>query len=80
VTGHELDGAWMLTVKDGLATCEPGSSGGPRLTSYGLGLLYSGTQSTANLRFAGHLTGPSDSDASLDALFGGRQFHIRDYF
>jgi len=80
VTGHELDGAWMLTVKDSLATCEPGSGEGPRLTSYGLGLLYSGTQSTANLRFAGHLTGPSNSDATLDALFGGRQFHIRDYF
>jgi len=80
VSGHGLDGAWTLTVKDGAATCEPGSGEGARLTSYGLGLLYSGTQSTANLRFAGHLTGPSDTDALLDALFGGRQFHIRDYF
>jgi hypothetical protein len=44
-------------------------------------LLYAGVQSAANLRFAGLLWGgtPAD-DAILDALFGGRQFHIRDYF
>jgi hypothetical protein len=46
----------------------------------GLALAYAGAQSTANLRMAGLLTGPGTHDATLDALLGGRQVHIRDYF
>jgi hypothetical protein len=46
----------------------------------GLALAYAGTQSCANLRLAGLLTGPDAHDATLDALLGGRQLHIRDYF
>jgi hypothetical protein len=46
----------------------------------GLALAYAGAQSCANLRMAGLLSGPDDHDAVLDALLGGRQTHIRDYF
>lgn len=81
VSGHGLDGSFLLEVDGHVGQCRTvDDSRGPHFTSYGIGMLYAGTQSCANLRFAGHLTGPSDSDATLDALFGGRQFHIRDYF
>ena len=46
----------------------------------GLALAYAGAQSCANLRLAGLLTGPDAHDATFDALLGGRQLHIRDYF
>ena len=37
--------------------------------------------STANLRWAGLLTGGRpEQDTVWDTLFGGRQFHIRDYY
>jgi predicted acetyltransferase len=45
---------------------------------YALRLL--GVQSCANLRLAGLLSGPDGDDAHWDALLGGRQFHIRNYF
>ena len=45
-----------------------------------LALAYAGAQSCANLRLAGLLTGPDAHDATFDALLGGRQLHIRDYF
>lgn len=51
------------------------------LTPQGLALLYAGAQSCANLRAAGQLSGGDvDHDLDWDALFGGRQLHIRDYF
>lgn len=51
------------------------------LTPHGLALLWSGAQSCGNLRLAGHLTdGSPADDAALDALLGGRQLHVRDYF
>ena len=51
------------------------------LTPHGLALLYAGAQSAANLRAAGHLRGGDlEQDLDWDALFGGRQLHIRDYF
>ena len=61
-------------------SCRREESRGPVLEARGLALLYAGAQSTANLRFAGLLNGgtPAD-DELLDALFAGRQFHIRDY-
>jgi hypothetical protein len=44
-------------------------------------LLYAGAQSCANLRFTGNLHGGDPAeDLGWDALFGGRQVHIRDYF
>ena len=47
----------------------------------GLALLYAGVQSCANLRWAGLLTGGlREQDTVWDTLFGGRQFHIRDYY
>ena len=49
-------------------------------TGRGLALAYAGAQSCANLRFTGLLRGPDRDDARWDALLGGRQFHIRNYF
>lgn len=81
VTGHGLDGSFVLEVADHVGQCTPAEDPrGPHFTSYGIGMLYAGAQSCANLRFAGHLTGPTTYDSVLDALFGGRQFHIRNYF
>lgn len=78
-----LDGTWRITARDGVATAErhdaPDASA-PRSTVAGLSLLYAGAQGTANLRMAGHLGGPTSYDALLDAWFGGRQVHVRDYF
>jgi len=79
-----LDGGYRLAVDDGHAECVRTGSGDPAarvLTPRGLALLYAGAQSSANLRATGHLTGGDrDEDLEWDALFGGRQRHIRDYF
>lgn len=79
VTGAGIDGSWTLDVADGKPTVVEGD-GGPTFTAHGLALLYAGAQSTANLRLAGHLTGPTDHDPLWDALLGTGQPHIRDYF
>lgn len=84
VEGHlsgDQNGAYSLHAEYGTLVCRRGGAGGRTLTPQGLALTYAGTQSGANLRAAGHLSGgdPGD-DATWDALFGGRQFHIRDYF
>lgn len=77
----DLAGGYRLTVSGGRAACVRVDPGGRILTPRGLALVYAGSQSSANLRAAGHLTGgdPAD-DLDWDALFGGRQSHIRDYF
>ncbi len=87
VTGDRLgllDGSYVLGVGDGVVTCErtgpPAREDLPTLTAGGVGLLWSGAQSCGNLRQLGHLVGPDHHDDVLDALFGGRQLHVRDYF
>ena len=80
VTGDGLDGSYRLTASGGALTCEPAADGGPVFTGRGLALAYAGVQSCANLRFAGLLSGPDTDDARWDALLGGRQFHIRNYY
>jgi predicted acetyltransferase len=77
------DGHWLLTTAaDGTSTCVPGdpADGGPVLAPRGLALLFSGAQSCAAVRCAGLMHGDGGSDAVLDALLGGRQVHVRDYF
>ena len=78
----ENDGGYAIAVSDGRAECVRDDHGGDRvLTPHGLALLYAGAQSAANLRTAGHLRGGDlEQDLDWDALFGGRQLHIRDYF
>ncbi len=82
----DLDGGYRLTVAGGRAQCvregaERLDAGDRVLTPRGLALLYAGAQSSANLRAAGHLIGGDVAeDLDWDALFGGRQAHIRDYF
>lgn len=77
----DLDGSYVLEVGDGRGRCTRGGADDRTFTPQGLALLYAGTQSSANLRTADHLRG-GDAAADLvwDALFGGRQQHIRDYF
>lgn len=84
---EDLAGAWTLTVSDGVThldrdgvALDDAHHERPVLSPNGLALLYSGAQSAANLRIAGHLTGPADHDAVLTSLFAGRQLHVRDYF
>lgn len=75
------NGGYRLEVDDGRAECNRGAETDRCLSPQGLALLYAGTQSSANLRAAGHLSGGSRTDdLTWDALFGGRQRHIRDYF
>jgi len=76
-----LDGGYHLSVRDGEADCVRAGGAGRVLSPRGLALLYAGAQSCANLRVAGHLRGGDpQQDLDWDALFGGRQLHIRDYF
>ena len=78
-----LDGSYLLDVSGSGTTCEPSPAydDASVLTPHGLALLWAGAQSCGNLRLAGHLTGGSAAhDATLDALLGGRQLHVRDYF
>lgn len=84
---HDLDGAWTLTVSDGVThlerdalAVEDAHHERPVLSPNGLALLYAGAQSAANLRLAGHLTGAPDHDTTLTALLPHRQLHVRDYF
>ena len=77
-----MDGGYRLVVGDGAATCSRAevAPDAPVFSPQGLALAYAGAQSCANIRMAGHLTGSTSADAALDALLGGRQVHIRDYF
>lgn len=78
----ELEGGYLLQVADGASSCGRAEVAIDRtFTPQGLALLYAGAQSCGNLRFAGHLTGGDlEADLLWDALFGGRQQHIRDFF
>lgn len=77
----ENNHAYELTVQDGKATCVAADHADLTFTPQGFALLFAGAQSCANLRLAGHLIGGElGQDLDWDALFGGRQRHIRDYF
>jgi len=80
----DLEGAWTLEAAGGAVRVVPddGAAPGDRLTftSAGLAVTWSGAQSTGNARLAGGVTGPAGHDAVWDALWGGRQVHVRDYF
>jgi predicted acetyltransferase len=77
----ENNGAYRLQVSAGEARCSAGGRENRVLTPQGLALLFAGVQSCANLRAAGHLWGGDvGEDLDWDALFGGRQQHIRDYY
>jgi predicted acetyltransferase len=77
----ENNRAYELTVKEGQATCSLADHADRTFTPQGLALVFAGAQSCANLRLAGQLEGgDAGQDPDWDALFGGRQRHIRDYF
>jgi predicted acetyltransferase len=77
----ENNRAYQLTVQEGKATCVPADHADQTFTPQGLALLFAGAQSCANLRLSGQLVGGEvGQDLDWDALFGGRQRHIRDYF
>jgi predicted acetyltransferase len=77
----ENNRAYELTVQEGQATCAEADHADQTFTPQGLALLFADAQSCANLRLAGQLDGGEASqDLDWDALFGGRQRHIRDYF
>ena len=77
----ENNGSYRLEVSSGGARCSAGDAGDRVFTPHGLALLFAGVQSCANLRAAGHLAGGGvDQDLDWDALFGGRQQHIRDHY
>ena len=87
VAGDRLattDGHYRLALGDGPGVCERGSGTPPAdlptFSPQGLALAFAGAQSCANLRLLDHLTGPTDHDAVLDAVLGGRPLHVRDYF
>lgn len=78
-----MDGTYELT--GGASTCtrveeSDGPVPEPVFSPRGLALAWAGAASCATIRTAGLLTGPATYDAQLDALFGGREQHVRDYF
>jgi len=82
-----MDGYYRLEIVDGRSACErlsavdaKGAENLPVLSPQGLALLYAGRQSCGNLRLAGHLTGSTAHDTTLDALLGAGQVHVRDFF
>lgn len=79
-----IDGGYRLEVHGGSAHCERHDSTPATertLSPRGLAMLYAGAQSSANLRASGHLQGGDPAqDLDWDALFGGRQLHIRNHF
>lgn len=91
-TTPDIAGAWTLEVSEGAVrvvadgvvadgdVAAAPARDRPTFTSAGLALAYAGAASTANLRLAGHLTGPATYDAVWDALWRGRDVHVRDYF
>lgn len=82
-TAPDVEGAWSLAVdRTGRADVTPDSASVDRLTftSAGLAAGYAGSLSTAALRAAGQLSGPTTHDAIWDALWHGRDVHVRDYF
>ena len=77
----ENNGAYAVHVAVGRARCEPTEEADRTFTAAGLTLSYAGVQSAANLRAAGQLRGGrAADDPDWDALFSGRQQHIRNYF
>lgn len=80
----DLNGSYRLVVEQGRASCErieQMEMGARSFSAQGLALAYAGAQSSANLRAAGHLwQGALTEDSTWDALLGGRQVHIRNYF
>lgn len=85
VAGDRLgraDGTYRLEVGAEPGECRrvEAAHGVPTFTVQGLALAFAGAQSCANLRMAGHLTGPADQDPVWDALLGARPLHVRDYF
>ena len=82
VGANTIAGAYRWEVAEGVGTCVAEDHTDDRtFHPRGLALLYAGVQSCANLRWAGLLTGGRpEQDTVWDTLFGGRQFHIRDYY
>lgn len=77
----ENDGSYVLEIADGRGACRRVGTAERTFTPRGLAMMFAGTQSSANLRSAGHLSGGiAQEDDVWDAVFGGRQAHIRDYF
>jgi len=77
----ENNRSYRLEVVDGSGRCFPVDQADRTFTPQGVALLFAGAQSCANLRSAGHLRGGNvEQDLDWDALFGGRQQHIRDYY
>ena len=83
----DIEGAWTLVVADGKAHAEPDAAAPAdpatdrlTFTSGGLAASYAGAMSAANLRLAGRLAGPTTHDALWDALWRGRDVHVRDNF
>lgn len=74
------EGRCRLSFADGAGALATGGSGEVHLDVRGLSVLYAGAGSAAMLRQAGLLSGPSDSDAVLDAAAAGPAPALLDFF
>ncbi|WP_426246049.1 GNAT family N-acetyltransferase [Nocardioides sp. LHG3406-4] len=74
-----MNGSYELTGPTSVCT-RVDDADGPVFTPRGLALAYAGVTSCATIRTAGLLTGTTAYDATIDALFGAREVHIRNYF
>ncbi|MCB9896115.1 MAG: GNAT family N-acetyltransferase [Planctomycetes bacterium] len=76
----ENAGDWTLDLADGQMRVSRGGTGGAQLDVRGLAALYSGSFGPAQLRAAGWLSGASDQDAALAAMFAGTAPWMPDFF
>ncbi len=88
----DLAGRYRLQVADGRARCvrcvrhvDGSDAAGATdevviFTPAGLAQAYAGVQSVRSLRSVGLITGSSHDDGSIDSVFGGFPFQIRDHF
>lgn len=85
VTGRApVAGTYRLQIAGGRARCArvegQGADGIRTLSPRALALSYAGAAPSTTQRSAGLLHGPADDDALWDAIGGGRERHLRDYF
>lgn len=73
-------GRWILSVRDGAGSVEPGGEGTLRVSARGLAPLYSGFLPPAILRRSGWIEADDDACATAATVFGGFSPHMVEQF
>jgi predicted acetyltransferase len=76
----ENAGRFVLSVRDGAATVEPGGRGDVRCDVRGLAPLYTGMFRPAELSRMGWITGSAEAIAAAARVFAGPEPWMPEYF